>query len=226
MIGLTGWGRGLAVATLIALSATAAQAQLKAWPDQQPQAQPQQQTWPGDNRPAAPGAAQPAAVQPPPMNASPPPGMGPPGGGGFGGGGGMGGPPRENPCMAEFSKLRGNVESAGKVAKAVNDRKGTREEFCKAITGLHNAQTKWVKYAADNAKSCGIPPDVITQLKAGATNLGKMKTNICSGGGTTAGAPAAPSLSEALGTATMPTTDDTPRRRGGTLDTLTGAPIR
>lgn len=138
----------------------------------------------------------------------------------------MGGPPRENPCMAEFTKLRGNVESAGKVAKAVNDRKGSREEFCKAFTSLHNAQSKWVKYASDNAKGCGIPPDVITQLKAGATNLGKMKTNVCSGGAAAGGAPAAPSLSEALGTATMPTTDDAPRRRGGTLDTLTGAPIR
>ena len=72
-----------------------------------------------------------------------------------------------------------------------------------------------------------IPPDVVTQLKAGADNLNKMKTNICSGGGAAGGAPPAPSLSEALGTATMPaTSDDAPRRRGGTLDTLTGAPIR
>ena len=143
-------------------------------------------------------------------------------------GGGMGGPPRENPCMTEFTKLRTGVENAGKVAKAINDRKGTREEFCKAITNLHGAQVKWVKYTSDNGKNCGIPPDVITQLKAGAANLNKMKTNICSGGGAAGGgAPPAPSLSEALGTATMPTTsDDAPRRRGGTLDTLTGAPIR
>jgi len=159
------------------------------------------------------------AMQPAPMNAAPPPGMGM--------GGGMGGPPRENPCMTEFTKLRTGVENAGKVAKAINDRKGTREEFCKAITNLHGAQVKWVKYTSDHAKNCGIPPDVVTQLKAGATNLNKMKTNICSGGAAGGGAPPAPSLSEALGTATMPTTsDDAPRRRGGTLDTLTGAPIR
>jgi hypothetical protein len=161
------------------------------------------------------------AMQPPPMNAGPPPGMGmsPPGGG-------MGGTPRENPCMTEFTKLRGNVEQAGKVAKVINDRKGTREEFCKAITNLSGAQAKWVKYTTDHAKNCGIPPDVVSQLKAGATHLAKLKTNVCNGGGATAGAPPAPSLSEALGTATMPTTDDAPRRRGGTLDTLTGATIR
>jgi hypothetical protein len=222
MTGLTGWIRGLVAVAVLTLPATGALAQLKAWPDQQPQQQPQQ-AWPGDNRPAASGAAQPMAAAPPPMNAAPPPGMG---GGGFGGG--MSGPPRENPCMGEFTKLRGEVERAGKVAKSVNDRKGTREEFCKAITGLHNAQSKWVKYAGDNAKNCGIPPDVIGQLKAGAANLGKMKTNICNGGGGPGGGgpAAAPSLSEALGTARLPSNDDAPKRRGGVLDTLTGEQIR
>ena len=128
--------------------------------------------------------------------------------------------------MTEFGKFRDNVEKAGKVAKAVNDHKGTREEFCKAITHLHGAQVRWVKYTADHAKNCGIPRDVLTQLKAGAAHLAKLKTNICNGGGAVAGAPPTPSLAEALGTASMPVTDDAPRRRGGTLDTLTGATIR
>jgi hypothetical protein len=220
-----GCGRWLVIAgATLALGVSVAHAQLKAWPDQQPQ-RPAGPAWPGENSAAPANAPQSAAVQePPPMNAGPPPPMMAPGG--FGGG--MGAPPRQqNACMEEFSKLRGEVEKAGKVAKTVNERKGTREEFCKAITNLHGAQVKWVKYTGDHAKNCGIPGDVVTQLKAGAANLGKMKTNICNGGGATAGAPAAPSLSEALGTATMPaTTDDAPRRRGGTLDTLTGAPIR
>ena len=41
------------------------------------------------------------------------------------------------------------------------------------------------------------------------------------GGG---GAPAAPSLSEALGTSKLPVSEST--TRGGTLDTLSGNPIR
>ena len=229
MTSLKAWGRISATASLVVFGVAIAQAQtpLKPWPTQQPQqAQPQQRAWPGDAPSVSSGAAQPMAMQPPPMNASPPPGMGmgAPGGGMGAPGGGMN-PAREK-CMTEFSKLRGNVENAGKTAKAINDRKGTREDFCKAITNLSGAQTKWVKYTTEHATSCGIPPDVVSQLKAGATHLAKLKTNVCSGGGAAAGAPAAPSLSEALGTATMPTTDDAPRRRGGTLDTLTGATIR
>jgi hypothetical protein len=231
MTSLKAWGRISATASLVVFGVAIAQAQtpLKPWPTQQPQqAQPQQRAWPGDAPSASAGTAQPMAMQPPPMNASPPPGMGmgmgAPGGGMGAPGGGMN-PAREK-CMTEFSKLRGNVENAGKTAKAINDRKGTREDFCKAITNLSGAQTKWVKYTTEHAKNCGIPPDVVSQLKAGATHLAKLKTNVCNGGGATAGAPPAPSLSEALGTATMPTTDDAPRRRGGTLDTLTGATIR
>ena len=128
--------------------------------------------------------------------------------------------------MTEFSKLRGEVEKAGKVAKAINERKGSREEFCKAITGVHSAQAKWTKYTQDHAKQCGIPGEVITQLKAGQANLAKVRTNVCSGGGAAGGAPAAPSLSEALGTSRMPVTDEAPRKRGGSLDTLTGQSIR
>jgi hypothetical protein len=216
---LIGWYRWLMPAAALALSISGAAAQLKPWPDQQPQPQPQTRAWPGENPPAGSGGAQPAAVQPVPMAPAAAPMMAAPG---FGA---PAGPPRENPCMTEFSRLRGEVEKAGKTAKVVNDRKGTREEFCKAFTGLHNAQVKWVKYAQGNAQSCGIPSDIITQLKAGEANLGKMRTNICNGGAT-AGGPPTPSLAEALGTASMPVTEDVAKKRGGTLDTLTGQSIR
>ena len=93
------------------------------------------------------------------------------------------------------------------------------------MTNLHTAQSKWVKYAADNAQHCGIPAEIITQLKTGLGNLGKMRTNVCNGGAS-AGAAAAPSLAEALGTARMPVTEEAPKKRGGTLETLTGEAIR
>ena len=211
MSGLIGRYKWLTAVAVLTLSASGAAAQLKPWPGQQPQG-PAQQAWPGDDRPAASGRP-PTMVAPPMMGA--PPGMG------------MGAPQRENPCMTEFTRLRDGVEKAGKVAKSVNDRKGTREEFCKAITGLHNAQAKWVKYTGDNSKNCGIPPDVFNQLKAGQANLGKLRNNVCNAGATAGGPAAAPSLSDALGTSRMTTTtDEAPRKRGGSLDTLTGETIR
>ncbi|MGZ5853541.1 MAG: hypothetical protein ACXWKC_06650 [Xanthobacteraceae bacterium] len=222
MTSRAGWYGKLALVAALALTVTGAAAQLKPWPDQQPQP-PQSQTraWPGESQ-ASP-APQAAAVQPPPMTAAPPPPMM---------GGGFGAPPPSsaqgnNPCIAEFTNMRGDVEKAGKVAKAVNDKHGSREEFCKAFTNLHAAQAKWVNYAQKNAKNCGIPPDIIKQLKLGETNLNKMRTNVCNGGGT-AGPAAAPSLAEALGTATLPARDsnEVAKKRGGTLDTLTGESIR
>ena len=222
MTSRTGWYGKLALASALALNVTGAAAQLQPWPDQQPQP-PQSQTraWPGESQPAA--APQAAAVQPPPMTVAPPPPMM---------GGGFGAPPPpsaqgNSACLVEFSRLRGEVEKAGKVAKTVNDKHGSREEFCKAFTSLHAAQVKWVSYTQKNAKGCGIPPDVIKQLKLGEANLGKMRTNVCNGGGA-AGPAAAPSLAEALGTATLPVRegDEVAKKRGGTLDTLTGEPIR
>lgn len=147
-------------------------------------------------------------------------------------GGGFGPPPAaaqsQGPCVTEFTHLRNEVEKAGKVAKVINERHGSREEFCKAFTNLHAAQAKWVVYTQKNSKSCGIPPDVLKQLKLGEANLAKMKTTVCNGGGGGGGPAAAPSLAEALGTARLPVTEgnDVAKKRGGTLDTLTGEPIR
>jgi hypothetical protein len=144
-------------------------------------------------------------------------------------GGRMSAPPpqRDNPCMVEFTRLRGEVEKSGKFAKAVNDRHGSREEFCKAFTGLHAAQARWVSYTQKNASKCAIPGDVVKELKLGEANLNKMRTNACNGGGGAA-APPAPSHAEALGTARLPLpgSDDSTKKRGGTLDTLTGEAIR
>jgi hypothetical protein len=209
----------LAFGAALALTVTSAAAQLKPWPDQQPQQpQPQTRAWPGESQTAP--APQAAAAPPPPMAVAPPPPMM---------GGGFGAPPpaqRESPCIAEFTHMRGEVEKAGKVAKAVNDKHGSREEFCKAFTNLHAAQVRWVVHTEKNGKNCGIPPDVLKQLKLVEANLGKMKNNVCNGGAVAGGG--APSLSEALGTAKLPVPDNdaVSKKRGGTLDTLTGEPIR
>jgi hypothetical protein len=196
--------------------------QAPAWPsDSQPQAAPGAPAWPGGG-----GAPQAQPMGAPPRMSAPASGFGPPPG--MGGGGGMAQPGGgQEACANEFTRLRGEVDKHGKVAKGISERKGSREELCKAITGLFGAESKWVKYAKDNASVCGIPPDIIKQLGAGHDNLSKMRTQVCSSGGPGAAqAPRPPSLSEALGTSRLPTQDNTTVKRGGTLDTLTGNPIR
>ncbi len=91
----------------------------------------------------------------------------------FGGGGGM------PPCMAEFAKLRDDVQKLGLAAKAAGQRKVSRQEMCKHITAYSAAELKWVKYTEANTTSCGIPAEVAQQLKQVHTNTEQTNERIC-----------------------------------------------
>ena len=168
--------------------------------------------------------ANPAPVASVPQSMTPMPSMQPLGPGGPGMG--RGGPGGAQECAAEFTKLRTEAEKKGAVARAASERKASREEMCKHLTDLAAAEAKWYKFAAANSKRCGIPDNIIEQVKTGHNNLRKMQKNVCAGGGGVAAAPPPPSLSEALGTSELPTPTTDATKRGGALDTLTGAPIR
>jgi hypothetical protein len=138
------------------------------------------------------------------------PGMGPPGGGG--------GPP---PCMADFVKLREEVEKRGKAAKAASERKVGREEMCKYITTFAEAEAKWVNFTEKNTQtSCGIPSQVATQLKQMHANTEQSKQRVCAAGGP-AGMAAGPSLSDHLGMSRV----ESSKPGNGTWDNLTGSTI-
>ena len=133
----------------------------------------------------------------------------------FGGGG-------VPPCMAEFAKLRDDVQKKGLAAKAAGERKVSREEMCKHITAYNAAELKWVKYSESNVSTCGIPGEVVQQLKQVHGHTEQTREKICAAG---AAAPAAPSLADALGTTKLPTPETT-KSGNGTLDTLTGPALK
>jgi hypothetical protein len=137
----------------------------------------------------------------------------------FGGGGGM------PPCMAEFGKLREDVEKKGMAAKAAGQRKVSREEMCKHITAYSSAELKWVKFSETNITSCGIPAEVVQQLKQVHNNTEQTKGKICAAGPAAGGGGGPPSLADALGTTRLPTPETT-KSGSGTLDTLTGSAIQ
>jgi hypothetical protein len=186
---------------VMTLPASLAAAQTMPWPTDPPGAG-ASAPWPGER-----GSPMPAPGMSPmgaPPQASP-----------FGGGGNV------PPCMAEFGKLRDDVEKKGQAAKAAGQRKATREEMCKYITTYSAAELKWVKYTESNVQTCGIPVQIVQQLKQVHSNTEQTKEKIC------AAAPAAapPSLHDALGTDRLPTPDTT-KSGSGTLDTLTGSALR
>jgi hypothetical protein len=180
------------------LSAGAANAQTMPWPGERPGGQP---------------GVGPAPMMPPApmMQPMPPPAMQP------------AGPAQQ--CVAQFTELREHVEKLAQNTKAVGERKGPREEMCKAIQVYAAAEEKWVKFTVDNATKCGIPPEVPKQLKMVHERTMTARKNICATGPTGPGGPAAgPSLSDALGTTHLPVPDGSHSGRG-TLDTLTGNAI-
>jgi hypothetical protein len=142
------------------------------------------------------------------------------GGGGFSGGGG-GGPP---PCVVEFGKLRDDVQKKGMAAKTAQEHKVAREEMCKIVTAYAAAEQKWLKFAETGVTACGIPNEVVSQLKQVHARTEQAKTNICSAGPPGGVAAAAPSLSDALGTSRLQL--ETKKTGGNYLDTMTGNAIQ
>jgi hypothetical protein len=182
-------------------------AQTLPWPnDPAPKQNP---PWPDDRAPTGVAGSR-AAMTPAPMGVAPPEGA-------FGGGGG---PP---PCVVEFGKLRDEVQKKGMAAKSAQERKVTREEMCKIVSVYSAAERKWLKFAEAGVSSCGIPSEVVNQLKQVHARTEQAKTNICVAGPAAAG-PATPSLSEALGTTRLPL--ETKKTGANYLDTLTGNVIR
>ena len=133
---------------------------------------------------------------------------------------GRGSAPR---CLQEFIKLREDVQKKGQAAKALSEHKPSREEMCKQITVYAAAETKWVKYTESNAANCGIPAQLVQELRNVHGHTEQTREKICQPG-VASGAPPPPSLSDALGTARLPTPETT-RAGGGTFDTLTGNAI-
>ncbi len=124
------------------------------------------------------------------------------------------------PCMAEFTKMREEVEKKGQAAKAAGQKHASREEMCKLITSYAASEAKWVKFTEAGVGTCGIPPQIANQLKQVHTNTEQTKEKICTAG--PAGPAAAPSLSDALTQHAVP--DKT--AGSGIFDTMTGSAIR
>lgn len=131
-------------------------------------------------------------------------------------------PGQEPPCVQEFSKLRDDTEKKAAALRAASERKAAPKEACQLFTALVAAQSKMAKYAADNGVWCGIPNQVVANLKEGLAKASEVRAKVCQ----VAAAPprpSGPSLSDAL-SSPVPNSNNIKTGRG-TFDTLTGSPI-
>ena len=158
-----------------------------------------------------------------PTNGAPPVG-----GAGFGGapaGPSMGGGGAADECMKGFMPLRQEAEKRGKMIKAASERHAAPDEACKLISNFGVAEVKMLKYVETHVTQCGIPPQVLEQLKNGHKNTEGMQQKVCAVAQQAAQqqqrGPAGPSLSEVLGSSTaLPEANNT--KKGSTFDTLNG----
>ena len=128
----------------------------------------------------------------------------------------------EPPCFKEFSALRGESEKRGKAIQAASNRKAGPPEACKLFNALMASEVKLIAYVEKNGKSCGMPPQVAGQLKANHDKVKGIRDRVCQVAAAGPARPAGPTLSDALGTSTLPDASNIKTGRGGgTFDTLT-----
>jgi hypothetical protein len=136
-------------------------------------------------------------------------------------------PPQQQapPCFVEFGKLRDSADSKAKAIRTASERHATAKEACGLFTVFTAAEAKMLKYAVENATWCGIPPQVIEQIKKSHEQALTLRGRICQAAANAGNqaAPRAPNLSDAL-SAPIPDSGNIKTGRG-TFDTLTGTPL-
>jgi hypothetical protein len=134
---------------------------------------------------------------------------------------GGGGAPSEA-CMKGFVPLREDAEKRGKLIKAAGERKAQPEEACKLIGDYSKAEVKMIEYVRLNSAKCGIPPEILAQLKKGHGGTEAMQKKVCAAAEAGTRGPAGPSLSEVLGSAAVLPEATATKKGGSTFDTLNG----
>jgi hypothetical protein len=127
------------------------------------------------------------------------------------------------PCVKEFLGLRDDVEKRARAVQNAQKRNAQLKEACSLLTALLTSQQKMQRFTKEKGASCGVPPQVNTQIAEAIKQVGPAREKVCEMAAQ-GPRPARPSLSDALGTSTVPDADNV-RTGRGTFDTLTGTPL-
>lgn len=128
-------------------------------------------------------------------------------------------PPAGVQCN-EVDKLAAEAQKRSALVGSAIKAKAERKELCTLMTDFIAAETKVVKFLADNKTWCGIPDQVITVSKTSHEKALKFRTAACEEGPH----PKAPTLSDAIKAPSVDSSKNTSTGRG-TFDTLTGNPL-
>jgi hypothetical protein len=122
-------------------------------------------------------------------------------------------------CQEDFLKLRQDAEAKGKAIQEAANRKASAVEVCPLFRRFGEAEAKVVRFLADNAAWCQIPPQVIQSAKQAHAKTLEIRGRVCAAANNPV-APATPSLG--LSGALTTTPGPAPSTGTGVFDTLTG----
>lgn len=130
-------------------------------------------------------------------------------------------PQQQNPCEAEFRKLRDELQNRGKSLQEAGKRKASPKELCARLNGYAASETNMLKFFISKAQTCGVPPEAAENLKKSQVKTAELRTKVCNAANNpTQQQSPSTGLSGALNqnTGAVP---ETPQG-GGIFDTLSG----
>ena len=155
---------------------------------------------------------------------SPGPGMSPsPGMPGMPGGA-FSAPQAPPPACQELLSNRDEVTKHGKALQAAGQKKVPPEELCKLFKVFLSVEDKMLKGLEEHSATCGVPAEVLKQVKAGHSKASQMGKQICDVAAQ-GPRPAGPSLSDALGATPLVPDASTTKKGSSTFDTLSGSAL-
>lgn len=122
----------------------------------------------------------------------------------------------------DFMRLRSEAEQKAGAIRNATQQKAERKDVCALVQRFTTAEAAVVKFLEVNKTWCGVPDQVVQQAKSNHEKTLKFRTAVCTEA--PAAKPRPPSLSDAIGTPSVDSADNT-RTGRGTFDTLTGNPL-
>src|SRR5260370_31799672 len=119
---------------------------------------------------------------------------------------------------------RDEVSKQGQALQAAGQKKAPPEELCKLFKAFLSVEDKMLKGLEEHSATCGVPPEVLKQVKAGHSKASQMSKQICDVAAQ--GPPqAGPTLRYALGTTPRVPGASTDKEGTSTVGTLTASPL-
>jgi hypothetical protein len=139
-------------------------------------------------------------------------------------GAGFGAPQEPPAACQQLLTYRDETAKHGQALHNAGQKKVPPEELCKLFKAFLAVEGKMVKGLEENSATCGVPPEVLKQVKVSHSKAAEVGKQVCDAAAQ-GPRPAGPGLSDALGTTPLVPDSSTATKKPGTFDTLTGSPL-